>query len=185
MLEVVDIEVRAQPDGVDIEETGRTFAENARLKASAVAAITGQWTLADDSGLAVDALHGAPGVYSARYAKDDPGRVARLLAELRGHLYRSAAFISAVALADPAGRIVLEAEGECRGEILQQSRGPLASGYEGVFWIRAAGCTYGELSTGQKLKFGSRGKAVRSIADDVKAVLNLQPRPGHRADSSV
>ena len=185
MLEMVDIEVRGQPEGLDVEETGRTFAENARLKATAVAVMTGQWTLADDSGLAVDALNGAPGIYSARYASDASLRVARLLAELRGSLYRSATFISAIALANPSGQTVLEAQGECRGEILEQPRGAGSTGYDSVFWIRAAGCTYGELSTSQKLKFGSRGKAVRSIADDVKSVLNLQVGPGHPVDSSV
>ena len=76
------LEVRPQPEGLDVEETGATFAENARLKAEAVARATGCWALADDSGLAVEALGGAPGVLSARYAPSDPKRIARLLAEL-------------------------------------------------------------------------------------------------------
>ena len=82
LLADLPLEVRPQPDGLEVEETGGTFAENARLKASAVAQATGQWTLADDSGLAVTALGGAPGVHSARYADSDAARIARLLREL-------------------------------------------------------------------------------------------------------
>ena len=173
MLSPVDIRLAAQPEGLVVEETGASFAENARLKAATVARLTGEWTLADDSGLVVDALRGAPGVYSARYGPDPASRQARLLAELKGALYRAASLVSALALADPQGRIRLETEGECRGEILEQPRGA-TRGYGDIFWIRAAGCTYGELSTGRKLKFGSRGRAVRSVAADIKRLLNLR-----------
>ena len=173
MLSPVDIRLAAQPEGLVVEETGASFAENARLKATTVAQLTGEWSLADDSGLVVDALHGAPGVYSARYGPDPASRQARLLAELKGNLYRAASLVSALALANPQGKILLETEGECRGEILEQPRGT-AKGYGDIFWIRAAGCTYGELTTGQKLKFGSRGRAVRSVAADIKRLLNLR-----------
>ena len=173
MLSPVDIRLIAQPEGLVVEETGSSFAENARLKAATVAQLTGEWSLADDSGLVVDALHGAPGVYSARYGPDPASRQARLLTELKGNLYRAASLVSALALADPRGTILLETAGECRGEILEQSRGA-TRGYGDVFWIRAAGCTYGELTTSQKLKFGSRGRAVRSVAADIRRVLNLR-----------
>lgn len=82
LLAELEIELHAQPEGLEVEETGRTFSENARLKAQTVSRITGHWALADDSGLVVDALGGAPGVYSARYAPDDSQRMARLLLEL-------------------------------------------------------------------------------------------------------
>lgn len=173
MLNPVDIRLAAQPEGLVVEETGASFAENARLKAATVAQLTGEWSLADDSGLVVDALQGAPGVYSARYGPDPASRQERLLAELKGSLYRAASLVSTLALANPQGKILLETEGECRGEILEQPRGT-AKGYGGIFWIRAAGCTYGELTTSQKLKFGSRGRAVRSAATDIKRLLNLQ-----------
>ena len=103
MLELVELDVLPQPPGLDIEETGATYLANARLKAEAVARITGHWALADDSGIEVDALDGAPGVFSARYAPTDHERIHRLLKELGDSLYRGASFRSAMALADPSG----------------------------------------------------------------------------------
>jgi non-canonical purine NTP pyrophosphatase (RdgB/HAM1 family) len=172
MLAPVNLEVRQQPDGLEIAETGSTYLENARLKASVVARISKNWALADDSGLEVDALGGAPGIFSARYAASDKQRIDRLLKELKGTLYRSAGFHSAVALADPNGTIQLEAEGICRGEILLEPRGE-GFGYDPVFWLRAANSTYGQMAAHQKLKFGSRGKAVRAIAAEMSFLLGL------------
>ena len=82
LLQALPVSVRPQPEGLEVDETGTTFAANARLKAQAIAAATGEWSLADDSGLSVDALNGAPGVHSARYAPTDPERIARLLKAL-------------------------------------------------------------------------------------------------------
>ena len=84
LLQQLPLELQPQPEGMEVEETGLTFAENARLKALAVAKASGEWALADDSGLSVMALGGAPGVHSARYAATDPERIARLLSELGG-----------------------------------------------------------------------------------------------------
>jgi XTP/dITP diphosphohydrolase len=123
LLAALGLDLRPQPEGLDVEETGDTFAANARLKASAVARATGCWALADDSGLSVDALGGAPGVHSARYADSDEARIARLLRELTGASDRSAQFTAALAVADPSGTIRLEVEGICPGVILQESRG--------------------------------------------------------------
>ena len=112
LLAGLGLETRPQPEGLEVEETGSTFAENARLKAEAVARATGCWALADDSGLSVDALGGAPGVHSARYADSDAARIERLLQELaaagaQSATARSAAFTAALALANPRGEIVL------------------------------------------------------------------------------
>ena len=111
------------PAAPEVEETGTTFAENAALKAATVARAVGQWTLADDSGLAVDALDGAPGVYSARYAGPGAGDVqnnAKLLGELREvpDELRGAQFICCLAVADPQGAVRLQVEGRCRGRLL-------------------------------------------------------------------
>ena len=173
MLDAVDLEVRRQPDALEIEETGSTYLANARLKAEAVASLTGHWALADDSGLEVDALGGAPGLYSARYAPTDPERIDRLLQELGPTPYRSASFNSAMALADPSGTTVLEAEGLCRGEILSAKLGP-GGGYDPIFWVREAAMTYGQMPAHLKDKLGSRGKAARLIAPGLTRLLGLR-----------
>ena len=170
MLDAVDLEVHRQPEGLDIQETGATYLENARLKAETVARITGCWALADDSGLEVDALGGAPGLYSARYAPTDHERIHRLLQELGGTPYRSASFNSAMVLANPEGMTVLEAEGICRGEILTAPQGH-GGGYDPIFWVREAGMTYAQMSQHQKDRLGSRGKAARALASDLKRYL--------------
>jgi XTP/dITP diphosphohydrolase len=172
MLDATTLQVRQQPDGTDIEETGATYLENARLKAEAVAQLTGHWALADDSGIAVDALGGAPGLFSARYGTNDVERIERLLRELGDTPYRSASFNSAVAVADPTGAIQLEALGICRGEILTTPRGH-GGGYDSIFWVREAGCTYAEMTSHQRSKLGSRGKAVRQIAAQMRRLLRF------------
>ncbi|MFZ9951474.1 MAG: RdgB/HAM1 family non-canonical purine NTP pyrophosphatase [Vulcanococcus sp.] len=172
MLDAVDLEVRQQPEGLEIEETGSTYLENARLKAETVARLTGCWALADDSGLEVDALGGAPGLYSARYAPTDHERIHRLLHELGASPYRSASFNSAMALADPVGRTVLESQGICRGEILTAPQGH-GGGYDPIFWVREAGMTYAQMGQHLKDKLGSRGKAARALAPGLRQRLDI------------
>ncbi|WP_438983344.1 RdgB/HAM1 family non-canonical purine NTP pyrophosphatase [Vulcanococcus sp.] len=172
MLDAVGLDVLQQPDGLEIEETGSTYLENARLKACSVARLTGAWALADDSGLEVDALGGAPGLYSARYAPTDHERVHRLLKELGETPYRSASFNSAMALADPNGDAVLEAQGICRGEILTAPDGH-GAGYDPIFWVREAAMTYARMGQHLKNKLGSRGKAARTLAPDLKRLLGI------------
>ena len=120
LLAPLGLQLEAMPEGLEIEETGATFAENARLKAVAVARATGQWALADDSGLCVTALGGAPGVHSARYAGNDAARIARLLHELNNAnaaaisqdrpADRSARFTAALAVAAADGAVAIEAD---------------------------------------------------------------------------
>ena len=172
MLAEAGLAVQRQPEGLEIEETGRTYLENARLKACTVARLTGQWALGDDSGLEVDALGGQPGLYSARYADSDPERIARLLRELGPHPYRSASFNSAMALVDPSGTVRAESQGICRGEILVSPSGH-GSGYDPIFWVREAGCSYAELNQHQRLRLGSRGKAARAMAPQLRQALQL------------
>jgi non-canonical purine NTP pyrophosphatase (RdgB/HAM1 family) len=172
MLELVELDVLPQPSGLEIEETGATYLANARLKAEAVARLTGHWALADDSGIEVDALDGAPGIFSARYAPTDHERIHRLLKELGDSLYRGASFRSAMALADPSGTTRAEAEGICRGQILRapQGHGP---GYDSLFYVREAGCSYALMGPHLKAKLGSRGKAARALAPKLLRLLEL------------
>ncbi len=172
MLAPVQLEVRQQPRHLAIEETGLSYAENARLKAETVARLTGHWALADDSGIEVDGLAGAPGLYSARYAPTDPERITRLLRDLGDSLYRGGRFVTAMALADPRGRTRLESEGLCHGLILRRPDGE-GPGYDPIFYVREAGCSYARMGEHLKARLGSRGKAARAIAPGLRQLLQL------------
>ena len=171
LLAELELQIRPQPKGLEVKETGDTFAENARLKASAVARASGCWALADDSGLSVSALGGAPGVHSARYAPSDQERIARLLRELDGAGDRSARFTAALAVADPSGTIRLEVEGVCPGVILRDARGTGGFGYDPVFFVPEAGLTYAEMDKGLKGRIGHRGQAFALLAPQLRALL--------------
>jgi XTP/dITP diphosphohydrolase len=159
-----------KPEELDIEETGTTFAANAQLKASQVALATGNWAIADDSGLAVDTLDGAPGVYSARYGADDAERITRLLKELGGEKNRQAKFICAVAMARPDGAIALESEGVCFGEILDAPRGKGGFGYDPIFYVPQTQLTYAEMSKDLKRSISHRGKAFSDLLQKLKTL---------------
>ena len=181
LLAELPLQIRPQPEGLEVEETGSTFAENARLKASAVALASGSWSLADDSGLAVAALNGAPGVLSARYAPTDAERIARLLAELavanqeRSALglapERSARFSAALAVADPSGAIRIEVEGHCPGLILEAPRGAGGFGYDPVFLVPEAGLTFAEMDKATKARIGHRGRAFALLEPGLRELL--------------
>jgi XTP/dITP diphosphohydrolase len=156
-------ELTLKPEELDIEETGNTFAANACLKASQVALATGNWAIADDSGLAVDTLGGAPGVHSARYANSDSERISKLLTELSNQENRQAQFVCAVALARPDGAIALQSEGICRGEILDAPRGDGGFGYDPVFYVPEHKLTFAEMTPEIKRSISHRGKAFTDL----------------------
>ena len=155
----------------EVEETGETFAENARIKAEAVMRATGLAAIADDSGLCVDALGGAPGVHSARYTGNhddsDADRYNLLLRNLGGRDDRAARFVCSLCCAFPNGD-VLTAEGTCEGTILSAPRGENGFGYDPIFYLPEYGCTSAELSGEEKNKISHRGKALRAIKDELK-----------------
>lgn len=172
------LDVRPQPSGFEVEETGDSFAANARLKAEAVALATGCWALADDSGLSVEALGGAPGIHSARYAASDSERIARLLRELgaqaaaqESSANRRACFTAALALADPSGHTVVTVEGICPGEILTAPRGSGGFGYDPVFLVPEAGLTFAEMDLDQKRRLGHRGRALAALLPQLGPLL--------------
>jgi non-canonical purine NTP pyrophosphatase (RdgB/HAM1 family) len=172
MLALVGVQVISQPKDLEVEETGHTYVENARLKAETVARHCGAWALADDSGLEVEALGGRPGLYSARYAPSDTEKIHRLLHELGDGLYRGARFVSAMALADPHGTTRLEGCGVCYGQILHEPSG-VGAGYDPVFYVREAGCSYARMSAHLKTRLGSRGKAARAMGPGLRSLLGV------------
>ncbi|HVE59150.1 MAG TPA: XTP/dITP diphosphatase [Pyrinomonadaceae bacterium] len=150
------------------EETGATFADNAVLKANSYALQTGFWALSDDSGLEVEALNGAPGVFSARYAGEnanDQERIVKLLDELteKGGKSRRARFVCAMAIADETGEIKFQAEGICDGKIALKPRGTNGFGYDPIFVPEGYEQTFGELSSAIKGKISHRAQAIGKI----------------------
>jgi len=157
-------ELALKPEDLDVEETGETFAENAGLKASIIAKVTGNWAIADDSGLRVDALNGDPGVYSARYGNTDAERIERLLRELGDQENRQARFVCAIAVANPQGEIVvIQSEGVCHGEILFSPAGDGGFGYDPVFYVPEQQLTFAQMRTDLKKSISHRGHALKAL----------------------
>lgn len=163
----IELHSLAEVDGpLEVEETGQTFMDNARLKATAQSQHLGQWTIGEDSGLCVPFLNGAPGVYSARYSAPhatDARNNEKLLHELhdaRG-AQRDAYYISTIALADPDGQIVIETEGRCWGRIIDEYRGSGGFGYDPLFEIREYHQTFAELGATVKGALSHRGRALQ------------------------
>lgn len=152
------------------EETGTTFEENALIKARAAALLSGFPSLADDSGLSVEALCGAPGVYSARYAgepTDDEKNNRLLLENMKGKTDRRAKFVSSVVLVLSSGQ-VLSAHGECEGIILEEGRGKNGFGYDPLFYLPEFGKTMAELSPEEKNAVSHRGRALRNLREKLE-----------------
>jgi XTP/dITP diphosphohydrolase len=161
----------ASAAGLEVEETGRTFRENACIKACAYAVHSGKWAIADDSGLEVDALNGEPGVFSARWAamngagEGDAANNALLVQRLQSveEDQRGARFVCSLALADPKGRIAMTSFGAVSGQILRASRGSNGFGYDPLFFIDSLGKTTAELSSDEKHRISHRGNALRRL----------------------
>ena len=177
ILERMGHTVRSQREaGVTLEpeENGTTFAENARIKARAICEAAGTATIADDSGLCVDALNGAPGVYSARYGGpglDDVGRYRLLLENMRGQLDRRCRFVSAICCCFPNGDRV-EARGECPGTLAYAPKGEDGFGYDPVFFVPALKKTFAELSPAEKNAISHRGNALTAFREKLEQYLN-------------
>jgi len=163
------------PELVDVEETGSTFAENARLKALHYATATSMDTLADDSGLEVDALDGAPGVHSARYAgtpRDDHANNRKLVRALAGvtPAQRTARFRCAIAFARNT-QIVIESDGTFEGIIQDEPKGSNGFGYDPHFWLPEIGLTAAELPPQQKNALSHRGRALRPMLGKIESLF--------------
>ncbi|MDF7801857.1 XTP/dITP diphosphatase [Pontiellaceae bacterium B1224] len=161
------------PEIPDVVEDGDTLEANAIKKAVEIAKATGCWTLADDSGLEVKALDGAPGVYSARYAGDECSYAAnnvKLVRELADKKDRSACFRTVIALSDPEGNI-RTVEGCCPGEIIEELRGTGGFGYDPLFIPGGFDETFAELDSGLKNKISHRARALQQAQSEWEELL--------------
>jgi len=176
------------PPGIEIEETGSSFIENARIKATAQAIRHGLWAIGEDSGLCVPALGGAPGIYSARYSEDDPidgppsSSVAdratvdernnnKLLTAMSNlsDSERSGYYVSAIVLSDPNGNVAIESQGECWGRILRERRGTQGFGYDPLFEVLEYHRTFAELGLNVKRAISHRSRALREFLRQLDA----------------
>jgi XTP/dITP diphosphohydrolase len=164
------------PAAIEVEESGVTFAENARLKATVQARHLGRWVLGEDSGLSVDALNGAPGVWSARFS--DPGATDErnndlLLAKLAGVPLekRTAHYTCYAVLSDPAGTVRAEAQGFCRGRMLFERAGSGGFGYDPLFEVIEWHRTFGELAPAVKAAISHRSRAIRLIVPQINGLV--------------
>lgn len=172
--------LRDLPNAPSVEENGATFAENARLKAVAVSNAFDAYALADDSGIVVDALGGAPGIHSARYAganATDADRIAKLLDELRDapEENRSARFVCAMALAQK-GEVVAETVGVCEGRIASEPRGDGGFGYDPVFFLPERGCAMAEISAETKNRISHRARALEAMRETLVRLTGRSPK---------
>lgn len=170
LLDDFPFDLLTQPVGFEIEETGNTFMENARIKAIAVSQVTGDLSLADDSGLSVEALGGAPGIYSSRYANSDKERIEKLLAELKPFQNRKARFECALCIAS-GSKVLIEVSGFCEGLITFAPKGKKGFGYDPIFEVSGLGETYAEMDHEKKKQIGHRGNAFKLLIPELKKLL--------------
>ena len=159
----------------DIEENGKSFAENAAIKAKAIMEMTGEIVMADDSGLEIDYLDGAPGIYSARFMGEDTSydiKNKALIDKLAGvpDEKRTARFVCAIACALPDGQI-LESRGTMEGIIGYEIKGENGFGYDPIFYLPECGCTSAEISPEKKNELSHRGKALRAMKEKLEKYL--------------
>ena len=176
ILEKLDIQLVLQSElgvDIDVEETGTTFEENSFLKAQAVMQATGLPALADDSGIAVDALNGEPGIYSARYGFDDTlddwGRLLLLLKNTE-HVpdgQRQAQFVCVITLVTPQGEVI-QARGEAHGELLRQAAGQGGFGYDPIFYYPPFGKTFADVTAEEKNQVSHRAVALKAMYEKLK-----------------
>ena len=166
----IDIEFILPPIGFDPVENGKTFEDNSLIKAYEAWKICKNWVLADDSGLCIDALDGAPGIHSARYAESSEARIERVLSEMQGKLDRSAKFKCCMTLINPSGIVAYSYTGICRGTIVSEKRGHNGFGYDPIFLLKDSDKTMAELSDTEKNKISHRAKAFDAVVNYLRTI---------------
>ena len=160
-----NIEFILPGNGFNPIENGETFEENSLIKAMEAARVSHKISLADDSGLCVDALNGAPGIHSARYAETPQARIDKLLNAINGETNRDAKFVCAMTLVDENGKILFKTRGECLGKIAEKQSGQNGFGYDPVFLTKDTDYTktMAEMSEEEKNEISHRGRALRKV----------------------
>lgn len=165
-----DIEFVLPAEGFAPVENGDTFEENSLIKAKEAARVSKMISLADDSGLCVESLNGAPGIHSARYADTPQARIDKLLKAVEPYENRNAEFVCAMTLVDENGELIHSSLGICKGKIAKKQSGNGGFGYDPIFLVEGTDKTLAELSDIEKNEISHRGKALRKILD----YLNIQ-----------
>ena len=158
------------PDDFDPIEDGKTFEENSLIKAKAAWELTKTWALADDSGLCIDALNGAPGLYSARYAGTQAAKIERVLRELEGEENRKAKFVCCMTLINEKGEQIYQTTGECKGQIIKESKGVNGFGYDPIFQPDGYDYTIAEMSEEKKNTISHRANAMNNVINFLKSL---------------
>ena len=168
-----DIKFVLPPDNFNPIENGKTFEENSFIKAKEAAKVSGEISLADDSGLCVEALDGAPGIYSARYETTPQKRIDKLLNVLKNEKNRNAKFVCAMTLVDSEGKILFQTRGECFGKIAEKQSGQNGFGYDPVFLTKDTEYkqTMAEMTEDEKNEISHRSRALRKVLE----FLNTNP----------
>lgn len=163
-----DIEFILPPESFNPEETGSTFEENSYIKAKCASDLSHTISLADDSGLCIESLNGAPGLYSARYAGSQQAKIERVLSELKGIKNRKAKFVCCMTLVDKEGKIIHVSKGECHGEIITEAKGVNGFGYDPIFKPDGYDVTIAQMSEDEKNSISHRGNALRDMIMFIK-----------------
>ena len=172
LLAGVNCKLLLQPESLEVEEDGLTFRDNAIKKASEVSRKTNNFSIADDSGICIEALGGKPGIYSSRYAENDQKRIERVLRELDGVQNRSAFFIANICVCSPNGEVIIESEAKCHGNIILDPRGKSGFGYDPIFEESSTRLTFAEMNNDIKDSCSHRGKALKKIIPDLIEIFS-------------
>ena len=172
LLATVNCQLMLQPESLEVKEDGLTFKENAIKKASEVAKKINNFSIADDSGICIEALDGKPGIYSSRYAENDQKRIERVLNELTGVKNRSAFFVANICVCAPDGHVLLESESKCHGNIIFKPRGNGGFGYDPIFEEISTKLTFAEMDNDIKDTLSHRGKALKAIIPNLLELLS-------------
>jgi XTP/dITP diphosphohydrolase len=172
LLAGVNCKLLLQPESLEVEEDGLTFKDNAIKKASEVSRKTNNFSIADDSGICIEALGGKPGIYSSRYAENDQKRIERVLKELDGVQNRSAFFIANICVCSPNGEVIIESEAKCHGNIILNPRGKGGFGYDPIFEEISTRLTFAEMNNDIKDSCSHRGKALKKIIPDLIEIFS-------------